>query len=346
MTPAIRNLFGEVYILKVRSIVSGHINLKTHQAGTAVTMASSNQPQSLQEASINTIPNPRKPNAFSAMMSKPSKSTTSSSLKRSHDQVRPAVAEDPAYYGRALADIDDDDPENHSYKPDLNCNKVRTKIQQLIDSGEVKVTHFQRDLGISSNSYGRFMKLKGPWNGIDNQTYHAAYHFFRKREAAGIKTGAKKRKSNDGKAVGTGTKAAVEPAVLDVEDVHLDKEEDEKVEVYDTPAEIRKKISAHMPKEGVTAAGFCRTLSKQLYPPRPIQTAQMQRFRKYSGPVQGNTSVVYYAAYVYFEKLRVKEGKAPSKHRLEMERIWGHEGGFDTKHNMNRGYVGCETVVW
>lgn len=56
-----------------------------------------------------------------------------------------------------------------TYAPKLNCNKIRTKIQQLIDSGEYKVTHFQRELGIASNSYGRFIKLKGPWNGADNK---------------------------------------------------------------------------------------------------------------------------------------------------------------------------------
>ena len=51
----------------------------------------------------------------------------------------------------------------------------------LIRSGEYKVTHFQRELGISSSSYGNFMKLKGPLNGTDNQTYKAAHKFFLER---------------------------------------------------------------------------------------------------------------------------------------------------------------------
>lgn len=68
-----------------------------------------------------------------------------------------------------------------------NCDEIRTKIIALLRSGEIKVTHFQKENGINSNSYGRFMKLKGPYSGIDNQTYHQAHRFFRKREEKGIK---------------------------------------------------------------------------------------------------------------------------------------------------------------
>ena len=118
----------------------------------------------------------------------------------------------------------------------------------------MKVTHFQCDLGIASNSYGRFMKLKGPWNGFDNQTYRAAYKFLKDRGAQGIKTTSKKRKSNDGAAVSTGPSKAASTVskkdnLPDLSDVQLDGEQDDAVVVYDTPAEIRKKISAHLPKK-------------------------------------------------------------------------------------------------
>lgn len=241
-------------------------------------------------------------------------------------------SEPTGYIGRQDDDAEECDDDCITYSPSLNCNKIRTKIQALIDSGEMKVTHFQRDLGINSNSYGRFMKLKGPWSGIDNQTYHAAYLFFRAREAHGIKTGAKKRKSNDGSAVkGGDAKKAKKAGPPDVSDVQLDGEEENTVEVYDTPAEIRKKISAHMPKDGVMQAGFCRAIGAQFNPEKKIASSQLQAFRKHSGPDKGNTSAVYYGAYVYFEKLRIKEGKPKTKHRLEMERIWEGQGGYDTE---------------
>ncbi len=37
------------------------------------------------------------------------------------------------------------------------------------------------------------MKLKGPYSSINNQTYEAAYIFFKKRELAGIKPAKKKK---------------------------------------------------------------------------------------------------------------------------------------------------------
>ncbi len=43
----------------------------------------------------------------------------------------------------------------------------------------------------------------------------------------------------------------------------------------------------------------------------------------------------------YFEKLRIKEGKPKSKHRLEMEEVWSHKGGLNTSRpgSTSRGYV-------
>lgn len=44
------------------------------------------------------------------------------------------------------------------------------------------------------------------------------------------------------------------------------------------------------------------------------------------GPTAGAESKVFYGAYVYFEKLRIKEAKAKSKKREEMEKVWGRRG--------------------
>ena len=84
----------------------------------------------------------------------------------------------------AFSDSDDDDILRF-YK--WNCNQIRTKINALLHSGEMKVTEFQRTNDINGNSHERFMKLKGSYGGIDNQTYHQGHKFFIKREKMGIK---------------------------------------------------------------------------------------------------------------------------------------------------------------
>lgn len=64
-----------------------------------------------------------------------------------------------------------------------------------------------------------------------------------------------------------------------------------------------------MPKEGVTQAALCRSVGEQYNPPRKVGAAQLSTFRKRKEVDQGNTCVVYYGAYVYFEKLRLKQSK-------------------------------------
>ena len=62
----------------------------------------------------------------------------------------------------------------------------------------MKVNEFQRACNIKSNSYGRFLKLKGPYAGDENQTYEATFRFFERRKKAGIK-GPTKKKVKKGK---------------------------------------------------------------------------------------------------------------------------------------------------
>lgn len=198
---------------------------------------------------------------------------------------------------------DYDSPVNFKW----DCNQIRTKINRLIRSGEMKVTEFQRSQGINSNSYGRFMKLKGPHSGSDNQTYEAATRYFLKREAQGIKMPqAKKAKAED-------------LAKFDVSDIHLTDEETEELPIYDTCDDLRKKIEAHLRNPGITQAGFCRTIGKAYNPQRNFQSKQLSDFLKKKGPTAGCESGIYYASYVYFEKLRIKRGEKKSKKRLQVE---------------------------
>ena len=61
------------------------------------------------------------------------------------------------------ADCDNESLDYDSDEPfTFNCGEVRVKINALIRSGEMLQTHFLEKLNINSNSYGRYMKLKGP----------------------------------------------------------------------------------------------------------------------------------------------------------------------------------------
>lgn len=185
----------------------------------------------------------------------------------------------------------------------------------------MKVGELQDKLRVSPKSYQSFMRQNGPHAGFGNNTYMAAHQFFVKREQKGLKM--PKAKKAAAKDVEKFSVASVPK---------LDGEEEGNVPVYDTCDDVRNKINAHLRQPGITQAAFCRELSKLQAPGEgALQSAQMTSFLRKKGVMSGNTSKVFYCAYVYFEKLRLKEGKKKSKKREEMEGVWAGEGGVDRK---------------
>jgi hypothetical protein len=81
--------------------------------------------------------------------------------------------------------------------------------------------------------------------------------------------------------------------------------------VYDTCPEVVAKIKAFLLRDGVTKAMLCTALGN-------INNNSMGRFL--SGKKQDQCgNITYQSAYIFFEKLRILEGKAKSKARLKNE---------------------------
>jgi hypothetical protein len=55
------------------------------------------------------------------------------------------------------------------------------------------------------------------------------------------------------------------------------------------------------------------------------------------GALTGASSSVFYGAYVFFEKIRLAEGKPKTQHRLDMEAFWNDKGGV-SRENDRGGY--------
>ncbi|KAL9110773.1 MAG: hypothetical protein Q9227_004765 [Pyrenula ochraceoflavens] len=197
-----------------------------------------------------------------------------------------------------------------------NCNVIRKRINAFLKSGEMNVTQFQRKLGINNTSYSRFMKLRGPSSGFTNQTFEAAYFFFKKRDLCGVKDRKpKKMSSNEVK------------KVTDVSSVTLPREDSQKVPVYDTCDDLRRKITKHLQDTGMSNAAFCRTINE--FARAPVTSRNFSTFINKHGPAAGAKSPVFYASYVYFEKLRVKKNAPKTKKRQEMENVHGADGMSD-----------------
>jgi len=109
-------------------------------------------------------------------------------------------------------------------------------------------------------------------------------------------------------------KAILKDAAADLLDVSsiIQCDPDEEPPIYDTCDSIRRKICALLARDGITQATFLRAIVATAHresSTKKIQAASLYSFMKQKGPLAGNTSSVDHAAYVFFEKLRIKQGK-------------------------------------
>ncbi|KAF8973887.1 hypothetical protein BDZ97DRAFT_1900644 [Flammula alnicola] len=83
-----------------------------------------------------------------------------------------------------------------NYQNPDDCGDVRRKIRLLQQTPGWKVTHWLQEIGnINSNSYNRFMREKGKFDGAANGTYYCAYVYFEKVRVLEGKKKTAKRKS-------------------------------------------------------------------------------------------------------------------------------------------------------
>ncbi|CEI64684.1 hypothetical protein FVEN_g3196 [Fusarium venenatum] len=255
---------------------------------------------------------------------------TTNSRKRKSDVSPDNTKED--LFPSDVPEIDSEDERLECLGSDT-CNSIRRKIRTWIESGAQKVGEFQKTIGVSSRSYNSFMNRTGTWDGEQTDTFVKAHHFFKRRELQGLPL-----KANKPKKPKTAADSKVIDKILDVSNVDpLPGEAQGRVAVYDTCSEIRKKIRALLAKDGMTQAAFIRALNKNLPEGESVSPANMRYFMGCKDVRGGNTNITFYAAYIFFEKRRIQEGKPKSKFREEMEKAWGSKG-FDTENGGNRQY--------
>ncbi|KAL4910230.1 hypothetical protein BDW74DRAFT_144695 [Aspergillus multicolor] len=94
----------------------------------------------------------------------------------------------------------------------------------------------------------------------------------------------------------------------------------------------------------MTRAAFCCEITKSL-PDRggnmggTLQGTALNSFLLKSGLRERRRSQIFYASYVFFEKLRIRDGKKKSEFRKKMEGVWRGESGFDITSSTSGGYL-------
>lgn len=191
------------------------------------------------------------------------------------------------------ASVDLDDFNVEDLPMTENCDQVRRKINRMLDAGGMTKTAFAAAIGVSMKSLANFLAMHGAFKGANSASYDNAWAYFKKREMAGlklpVKKAAKMAKTDDAAATTSdatptpisttsttattkapaGTKKAqTSSAGVDISAIHLDGEEDDRVPIFDSCDEVRRKINAHLKKPGVTQAQFCRDILARTWPPR------------------------------------------------------------------------------
>ena len=201
----------------------------------------------------------------------------------------------------------------------LTPNRLRAQVNKLLQDTNIKITEFQKIIGVNANSYGKFMhgKYKDQWSATQNGTYWAAAYFFYREKRLGSKSMAKLR--GHGASSSAGTPAVATPAgaapsaagvgsktpLPDVSPYSTDGI------TFQTPHEVRKDLRSALQKFDSSVAALARAADV------PYQS--FNNFMKATGEFGGRDNQAYHPAAQLVERLRLATGKEKSKKRKALE---------------------------
>lgn len=215
-------------------------------------------------------------------------------------------------------------------------NMIRNELQKFIDQSDMTQTAILKKMRVNNNSFRRFMDpstYKDQWSATQNSTYWAAARLL---EAERNKPKKRKAKDSAGKPGETVSKKSKGLAADELIMAILATEVPTGLPVYDSCPQLVKKIKDFLARDGMTKSKFCQALGG-------LNSNSLNSFlsaKKQDGA--GNRT--YPAAFIFFEKLRIYEGKAKSKQRLQNETE--HPMGFELeKPRKHRWFITPRSVV-
>ncbi|RHY11931.1 hypothetical protein DYB36_005198 [Aphanomyces astaci] len=222
----------------------------------------------------------------------------------------------------ASSECDYDSEEEARLSSRWTCQTIRSKIQKFLATKTMTQTAFLKTIGANSNSFGRFMKLKGSFGGSQNSTYWGSLRFFdrldkktEKEKAAAKASSAKAKTAVKRKAVDTDkdddeTPAAKKKKFLarleQIEAVELA----EDIKVFDDCDVVRDNIQAFLLTKVMTQTALSAHLN--------VSVAALRKFLACKGKREG-VGIVYKAAYRFFEKTRLLDNAPKTNKRKKVE---------------------------
>ncbi|RMX87455.1 hypothetical protein D0868_14981 [Hortaea werneckii] len=106
----------------------------------------------------------------------------------------------------------------------------------------------------------------------------------------------------------------------ELSDIHLEGEETEETPIFETCDDIRRHLNDTL--KHTTQANLVRQLDA-LLPESNVSVRHLRKLLDFKGVQGGAHSPAFYAAYVYYERIRIRQNKNKGKKRQTMEEIWG-----------------------
>ncbi|RMY37887.1 hypothetical protein D0864_16456, partial [Hortaea werneckii] len=106
----------------------------------------------------------------------------------------------------------------------------------------------------------------------------------------------------------------------ELSDIHLEGEETEETPIFETCNDIRRHLNDTL--KHTTQANLARQLDA-ICPESNVSVRHLKKLLEFKGVQGGAHSPSFYAAYVYYEKIRIRQNKNKGKKRQTMEEIWG-----------------------
>merc|ERR1712087_71878 len=201
--------------------------------------------------------------------------------------------------------------------------------------GDFKISHWLKEVNVNSNSYRRFIKLKGPWNGTQNGTYWAALRYFYKKEMAEKKAKArkpaatKKREAAQRKQERMGKQMESDRILALIKGVEGDY--DDEGPIYDDCNVLRRDIVAFLKRDVMTKGRFLKEIGN-------VQSTQYTSFAKMGPlPLSGASNQIYPKAYRWLDKLRIAEGRKETAKRKKNKKE--RPQGFPLRHDNGMRWV-------
>jgi hypothetical protein len=211
----------------------------------------------------------------------------------------------------------------------VSCDRVRKMIADFLATKEMTQTEFLKRIHCNSNSYQRFMKLKGSTSGSGNGVYWGALDFFEARKQQEKEEKARdpakyKRKMAEQRDEKKVKKAKGDDLLDRMGKIRSEGEGnamfvDPHGAVYDNCDVVRKKIREFLAEGTVTLTGWLKFIGN-------VNNGSYQKFMSFTGKGAGAANATYVPAYWFFEQKRVMEGQPKSKARIEAEKNFGEDG--------------------